>query len=180
MMAAATVCVAAGLQAAQFNWSFEADDAMGSYTVADSATYYIVSGASGVGNTLATILKDQGASAFTTALASYSYATGTLSSGTASGTLLNVTEDYAAMLIINDGLTDNANFAYSEYDASANIFDPPASKATLQTYASDYGDPDYASSWGAGSVKGESVPEPTSGLLLLLGVAGLALRRKQA
>ena len=30
-----------------------------------------------------------------------------------------------------------------------------------------------------GNVKWETVPEPTSGLLLLLGVAGLALRRKQ-
>ena len=30
------------------------------------------------------------------------------------------------------------------------------------------------------SVAGSSVPEPTSGLLLLLGMAGLALRRKQA
>jgi hypothetical protein len=34
------------------------------------------------------------------------------------------------------------------------------------------------SSWSA--VPSESVPEPTSGLLLLLGMAGLALRRKQA
>ena len=34
------------------------------------------------------------------------------------------------------------------------------------------------SSWTA--VPSESVPEPTSGLLLLLGMAGLALRRKQA
>jgi hypothetical protein len=34
------------------------------------------------------------------------------------------------------------------------------------------------SSWTA--VPSESVPEPTSGLLMLLGVAGLALRRKQA
>ena len=31
-----------------------------------------------------------------------------------------------------------------------------------------------------GWVASSSVPEPTSGLLLLLGVAGLALRRKQA
>ena len=30
------------------------------------------------------------------------------------------------------------------------------------------------------AVAGGSIPEPTSGLLLLLGVAGLALRRKQA
>ena len=33
---------------------------------------------------------------------------------------------------------------------------------------------------GGGSGGGESVPEPTSGLLMLIGAAGLALRRKRA
>ena len=33
--------------------------------------------------------------------------------------------------------------------------------------------------WSASSWQSQSVPEPTSGLLLLLGVAGLALKRKQ-
>jgi hypothetical protein len=33
---------------------------------------------------------------------------------------------------------------------------------------------------GAGWYAAGAVPEPTSGLLLLIGVAGLALRRKQA
>ena len=35
-----------------------------------------------------------------------------------------------------------------------------------------------ASNWTA--IGGSSVPEPTSGLLLLLGMAGLALKRKRA
>jgi hypothetical protein len=35
-------------------------------------------------------------------------------------------------------------------------------------------------SWSASSWQAVAVPEPTSGLLLLLGMAGLALRRKQA
>ena len=44
------------------------------------------------------------------------------------------------------------------------------------------GDPSTWSTIGAssGGGGGSSIPEPTSGLLLLLGVAGLALRRKQA
>ena len=33
---------------------------------------------------------------------------------------------------------------------------------------------------GSGAIAWQSVPEPTSGLLLLLGVAGLALKRKRA
>ncbi|MCR5413849.1 MAG: PEP-CTERM sorting domain-containing protein, partial [Kiritimatiellae bacterium] len=32
----------------------------------------------------------------------------------------------------------------------------------------------------AGNFKTAAVPEPTSGLLMLLGVAGLALRRRRA
>ena len=36
------------------------------------------------------------------------------------------------------------------------------------------------SSWTVSGIKVEAVPEPTSGLLLLLGVAGLALRRRRA
>ena len=40
-------------------------------------------------------------------------------------------------------------------------------------------DPSIASVDFAGSGSWQTVPEPTSGLLLLLGVVGLALRRKQ-
>ena len=180
--AAAIVCVAAGLQAAQFNWSFETDDDMGSYTVGDSATYYLVNGDSGLGATLATVLADEGTDAFTTALGSYAYTSGTLSSGAADGVFYDAAGNYAAIFIMNDGLSGGTDFAYSEYDVSANLYTPPSSKDGIVMSASDYGDPDYASAWGADTIKGGGtpVPEPTSGLLTLLGMAGLALKRKRA
>ena len=66
------------------------------------------------------------------------------------------------------GIDDNGGALYSvTWDASTGgFFEPDASfeGASMSTTV------------GGGS----SVPEPTSGLLLLLGMAGLALRRKQA
>ena len=186
IMAAAIVCAAVGLQAAQFVWTFQADDAMGGYTVADSATYYLVNGDSGLGAALSAILTADGADAFTTALSGYTYTSGTLSSGNANGTFYNAAGDYATMIIMSDGLTGGKDFAYSEYDVSGNLFTPPASGAVAEFYASDYGDPDYAAARGAGTIKGSSptpptpIPEPTSGILLILGMAGLALKRKRA
>ena len=67
--------------------------------------------------------------------------------------------------------------AYTVYTAlnipAANVYEPPASGSLWQLKTADM------TAAGTG-VFSESVPEPTSGLLLLLGVAGLALRRRRA
>lgn len=74
--------------------------------------------------------------------------------------------DFAMPLIPTDAPTQASTFETLNAEIGAGFFD--ASIGTLPYYenAADMG-------WAA-------VPEPTSGLLLLLGVAGLALRRKQA
>ena len=63
----------------------------------------------------------------------------------------------------------------TSYDGSAEY---PTGTAAL------WGSDDYSTAnWHAVSTSGgggESVPEPTSGLLMLIGAAGLALRRKRA
>ena len=64
------------------------------------------------------------------------------------------------------GIDDNGGALYSvTWDASTGAGFTP--------------DGEYAGASMTTAVAGSSVPEPTSGLLLLLGMAGLALRRKQ-
>ena len=55
-------------------------------------------------------------------------------------------------------------------DVSANFYEPPASGTAFTLNAASFAN--------SGTIA--SVPEPTSGLLMLVGLAGLALRRRRA
>ena len=179
MIAACAIAFAAVTQAAQFSWQFDAD---GAY--AGNSTYYVFAGNSSVGATLAALLTAEGTDgtkAFTDALTSYNYQTGTLTSiGMGAGSLFGVTDDaYATVFIFEDGVVGGKVFDYIVYDASGSVYTPPDSNpGAVEMYGSDYGNPEYATSWGTGTVA--NVPEPTSGLMLLLGMGALALRRRRA
>lgn len=69
----------------------------------------------------------------------------------------------------NGETIDKAGYYYKTETVTQNTYDPTGSDpATMASFTSDQ----MTGTW-------QAVPEPTSGLLLLLGVAGLALRRKQ-
>ena len=82
--------------------------------------------------------------------------------------------DKLTFVIISGGIAEGSTYAvYSPVTlAAANVFDPPATGTQLTTSLS--------SLTSAGSGTFTAVPEPTSGLLMLLGMAGLALRRRRA
>ena len=89
----------------------------------------------------------------------------------------DVTSDQTAYFVVFNG--DNmyvSNTANAEYwavgESSIEFGSMTSSSKTFNDVADGYA--------GAGWYGAAAVPEPTSGLLMLLGMAGLALRRKRA
>ena len=71
-----------------------------------------------------------------------------------------------------DAMVDGDHFVLRTGTSASNYV------GVLMDYAADFSD--FASIESGSWTTYSSVPEPTSGLLLLLGVAGLALRRRRA
>ena len=91
---------------------------------------------------------------------------------TAIGTIVpeaNPTTVYGAVLFVLEDETTGAAKWYMENSGSK---ESAAAVQTLNNLASKVGGTGDATKWSP-------VPEPTSGLLMLLGMAGLALRRKR-
>ena len=178
MMAAAIVCAVAGVQAAQVTWGGAFATVDNDYLAAGSKAYLVFSAtalatptevsALEVGGTL----KEGGA-----IVQEYTFNAGDLEGATFSsdysGAFDKISGYYGVLIkdVNNDKLAwynaGEAKFA-SEMDNPANL-----------TYNLNWDKSD--SQWLGDSGYNVAVaPEPTSGLLLLLGVAGLALRRRRA
>lgn len=174
MITIGAVAIAAVVQAGTFNWG----TGMAQYI-------YAAGGASKLGDTYTAYLFDANTYAQATAVADFTGSgidfskkmdsTSLTSAGAISSKSVDVTynQGYAMYILIVDG--DNVYIgpertATGPQDGKSSTIQfstTTSSKLAVQTTAYN----------GAGWY---AAPEPTSGLLLLLGVAGLALKRKRA
>ena len=178
MIAAAIVCAAVVGQAAMVNWAVEWAysnyDSVNTYDAGSSVNYWIVNMGSATDTSGLSVDKDGNL------VNSASYGvldTGAFTAsggGTLEGTVAN--GNYLALVIY-----DSANGLYGVSDANAVsgiVEAPPTAGSLAANFQNDGGSEGYLIA--NTPVPTSPVPEPTSGLLMLLGVAGLALKRKHA
>ena len=177
MLAVAIAAVSA--QAASVDWSMNVIDSgaawkgNNAYVMAFNGSDYdavinllTVTGSDNMATDLdAYVLKDNGASQYAVS--------NSRGAAKASGTATNVAGDTMFWVVFTDGSMDGGSAItwttasnIGDYDYEAGSPSPGVFALTAASFAN------------SGTIA--SVPEPTSGILLLIGMAGLALRRKRA
>ena len=186
MVAVAIVCAAAMSQAASIAWGFgnaEIRNADGNYFAdgTPDATAFLFFGTVTAGDSGWEF--SEGAKLVASANMNGNWNWGATDISTTDGMLTyDATAGQPVTLILLDGEVGNTVDAFKAYEGNYIIGD----KTALVDASIAGKEPiPYLSAidsvqYGAGDWTAVPTPEPTSGLLLLLGVAGLALKRKRA
>ena len=185
MIAAAIVCAAAFANAATCTWDTKWvwTEGADNYTAGGVGNYFLIAlGATDVGgyaiSTEGKLVYDDG-TGYKEVTGGFTQ--GVIEGGAANGTIEGLGQanngDQYALLYLD---TANSKWGISDAAALAGISDDPPVDANPMYFA-NYIDADWDNNNEVvASHDLVNVPEPTSGLLLLLGVAGLALRRRRA
>jgi hypothetical protein len=174
MIALAAVVSAVAVQAASVSWNFG--------VAAMDSTYMPA-----VGNVEISALSESWSSAFNGEGSAMFAISGTTDAGGVFATGTEWTVKTTATLW-NDAMDTSADYVYSYvFTMPALPSDDPSIQSALASIAGDitaaldpFGMGTLPSIEQAAAAGWTAAPEPTSGLLLLLGVAGLALKRKRA
>lgn len=173
--------LAAVTHAAAVGWSLA-----GATNYKGDAYQFFVIGQNGA-DSIATITALLDAGSDTSA---YAFGSGTINatagnalvSAANSGKTLDSGSTYSSFFVVFDSATPTAGTTkYAVVSEAAGLTQSPSATAAQMTFvagnqATFLNNASNWKSYGASS----AVPEPTSGLLMLLGMAGLALRRKRA
>jgi len=164
----AAVALAATVHAASVAWSLEKDSAK----TFGNLTAYVINGSDY--SDVVALLTTGGADVATDFNTYVIDSIGLTSRGAGTSEAVGVTGTSLAWFIFaDDKIQDGSSYSTTgAMDVSAYMYTPPQSSPGQLTFQVD-----------AFATRGApigNVPEPTSGLLMLLGMAGLALRRRRA
>lgn len=188
MIALAAVAFAAVSQAAVVNWQVGflngpgtggagwGSDPIGATVTAQLLVSESVTGDATSGYTLGTLIAFTDGDAMGLGDIDGGYGWATTSDSLTDGAIY-----YAQVILKSGDSTLESQIVQIETAAMTGSADPAFAIASEMANVSALSGQSFDATYGTFSASGwQSVPEPTSGLLMLLGVAGLALRRKRA